>query len=656
MNSTNDPHTQEQKITAVISRRKLLGVIGATGAALTVGSLFTGGGVSLANGDSDSKEWLNVRRKGVKGNGTNDDRAKLNSLIGEQNGKLTTFYFPPGVYRIGSLLDFPEHIRLILDPGATLAPDSTVTVKIMGRVEAKVQQIFSGAGEVLVQGTLNAQVYPQWWGAKGDGITDDTAAIQKAADAASSLKGKVFFSQGTYLFSTNIRLKDNTSLEGESAVLKAAPGVNDIGIMAQNCSNIRISHLTIEMNNPGAPGQSGNPTQHVGIKIISNGKTSSGFTISHVTVKHTKGYGIWLQGLPDGNPVAHLAQSTYTVDDVLIEHVTVESSHMGIVVAEGRRVEVSNCKVSKCLDSGILLYHCSDYSMVNNNCSSNAGHGITADLSRYGTTSGNICHDNINEQSGLAWGIVMSRNCQNFVVNENVCRGNMTGGISIDVTLDDMSPVKTYGIVSNNVCTDAIRFHGIYATYAHDLEITGNHCSNNKMTGIQVGPVHNVNVSANTCKGNETGINTAGNSTNLLISSNVSNENKVYGIVFYETSYSSLQNNTIQWNGANGIHVGFIANSSIAGNVCTGNGELNAQNANIWVLGGSQRNSVQGNTVRRDRNGAAVSKYGIVIDQQCTSNLVMNNDAYEGGTTEGIWNNETTTHLVNNRKNDGTFA
>ena len=42
------------------------------------------------------------------------------------------------------------------------------------------------------------------FGAKGDGATDDTAAIQRAVDAANRAPGVVFFPPGVYLLSRPI--------------------------------------------------------------------------------------------------------------------------------------------------------------------------------------------------------------------------------------------------------------------------------------------------------------------------------------------------------------------------------------------------------------------------------------------------------------------
>jgi len=50
------------------------------------------------------------------------------------------------------------------------------------------------------------------YGAVGDGITDDTAAIQAAIDAAAVLGGEVYFPPGTYLITSSIVIGNGTSL------------------------------------------------------------------------------------------------------------------------------------------------------------------------------------------------------------------------------------------------------------------------------------------------------------------------------------------------------------------------------------------------------------------------------------------------------------
>lgn len=98
-------------------------------------------------------------------------------------------------------------------------------------------------------------VTPQLFGAKGDGTTNDTSAVQKAIDYASknSDNNVVFIPEGTYLV-RNLSLRENVILtgEGEGSVLMADPSckVWDGILKCKNLSSVNISNITFDGNKP----------------------------------------------------------------------------------------------------------------------------------------------------------------------------------------------------------------------------------------------------------------------------------------------------------------------------------------------------------------------------------------------------------------------
>ncbi|MEC0265133.1 glycosyl hydrolase family 28-related protein [Paenibacillus anseongense] len=68
------------------------------------------------------------------------------------------------------------------------------------------------------------------YGAKGDGVTDDTSAIQKAINAAGKYGGKVFFPPGTYKVTSTLYVRyHNITLEGASPNSSVILVVGDYG-------------------------------------------------------------------------------------------------------------------------------------------------------------------------------------------------------------------------------------------------------------------------------------------------------------------------------------------------------------------------------------------------------------------------------------------
>ncbi|WP_226502098.1 glycosyl hydrolase family 28-related protein [Pseudomonas sp. MWU16-30317] len=102
------------------------------------------------------------------------------------------------------------------------------------------------------------------YGAKGDGSTDDTAAIQAAIDAAAADGGgQVYLSSGTYTLSSTaagsaLQLKDFTSLTGDGmgqTVLKLADGsTGATSVVHGDGDSIGASSLTIDGNRAGNSG------------------------------------------------------------------------------------------------------------------------------------------------------------------------------------------------------------------------------------------------------------------------------------------------------------------------------------------------------------------------------------------------------------------
>ena len=88
---------------------------------------------------------------------------------------------PYGTYNIDSNLSVTA--RLVFQKGARLRIAAGVVVTFTtGEVSSGINQVFTGDGEV--RGLLTG--VPEWFGAKGGGVIDDTQAVKKARDSSKS--------------------------------------------------------------------------------------------------------------------------------------------------------------------------------------------------------------------------------------------------------------------------------------------------------------------------------------------------------------------------------------------------------------------------------------------------------------------------------------
>lgn len=99
--------------------------------------------------------------------------------------------------------------------------------------------------ESLKLKTIKDYVTPEMFGAKGDGVTDDTQAIQEALDS----DGDVYFSKKTYLISSNLTLAKSKQLIGNGTIQKNVDSTGEVnGILVLNNPHIAIIGLTFKGN------------------------------------------------------------------------------------------------------------------------------------------------------------------------------------------------------------------------------------------------------------------------------------------------------------------------------------------------------------------------------------------------------------------------
>jgi len=183
-----------------------------------------------------------------------------------------------------------------------------------------------------------AAVNVKSFGAKGDGVTDDTEAIQKAVNAVPGTGGKVFIPAGTYMVEAlqSVRLKSRvTLLMAKGAVLKAIPnGAEHYAVLTiENVSDVTVVGGVIQ----------GERRRHIGNK----GQWGTGIQISgakDITIQGTAAIDCWGDGFYIGTETftGTLKGETMKVpENVRLIDVRADNNRrQGISLIAGRNIEI----------------------------------------------------------------------------------------------------------------------------------------------------------------------------------------------------------------------------------------------------------------------------------------------------------------------------
>lgn len=130
------------------------------------------------------------------------------------------------------------------------------------------------------------------YGAKGDGVTDDSAAIAAAIAATPTTGGGLFFPDGTYYLASQVLITSYQHLTiwsdcGAALQLKK----NTPGLVLSACSDVEITGIRIKgtVTVDGGDVGGGNTSQH-GITL----EAPSRVNIHHCTFQETGGYGVFV--------------------------------------------------------------------------------------------------------------------------------------------------------------------------------------------------------------------------------------------------------------------------------------------------------------------------------------------------------------------------
>ena len=135
-----------------------------------------------------------------------------------ENGETLIIANYGAVIDINAGLNVPEGVNLSFVNGAIISPstEQSLTFGEGASFSAPITKIFGDSLNVYLSNANITKVYPEWWGAMRDGVTDDGTSIQRCIGAAKYSNGniKVQFLRGNYYTSLPIQFSHKAQLAG----------------------------------------------------------------------------------------------------------------------------------------------------------------------------------------------------------------------------------------------------------------------------------------------------------------------------------------------------------------------------------------------------------------------------------------------------------
>lgn len=397
------------------------------------------------------------------------------------------------------------------------------------------------------------------YGAAGDGVSDDSAALQNALNSG----GNILVPAGyTFVIGSSLSIQSDSTLTIDGTI-KAGSTLNAPVLTATGATRVKI--LGTGVINVNASNRSSVQKNLAAIRF----DTCTLCEVNGLTVLGDRRGG---EGSTGNNGIIHLNNCTDSVvEGVKIYHSPID----GIFITGGSRNAVRNNNGYNIRGSLLGSNSSPTHLSIFGNFADTCGYTCISVNGDYSVVKGNIAKN--SKYSGISLGHdTASSHAHHSIVAANITEGNTLDGISI--------AFSHHSVVSDNVAEGNAR-KGIYVQFQNThangttkgLVIKGNNLINNTGGGIyirnQSGPGHIIE--GNNCSGNgASGIyvehSYAGDDSHIIKSNRCSN-NASAGLVLYSAKKCIVEGNVLNSNATYGLLVSGGGNNLITNNLMQGN-------------------------------------------------------------------------------------
>ncbi len=325
----------------------------------------------------------------------------LNAAVSDIGVKYSTLVISSAT-SITSNLKIPDNISIMMLISGSINQGKH-SLSIHGPFQAGLHNCFSGGGAVTFGNQSVTEVYPQWWGAKGNGTHDDTTAIQAAIDSYPV----VVIPSGIFMTSI-VNLRSGSQLIGKgigNTILKLKANSNSYIIFGTNTSDVKIANLTLDGNS------SNNPKIGVGVRFEG--------TVTRTTLENIRATDFRIDGIQFAGTNENMTLNT--IKNCIADN----NKHDGLTLSAFQSGLVSGCFANNNGRFGIVLGNSSNFSRVDN-CT--AFSNFDVNIIAVGSND-LIFNGNTTYRSKTAYGLQFN-NVTRGIMSNNTAFGNF--GVGLD--------------------------------------------------------------------------------------------------------------------------------------------------------------------------------------------------------------------------------